>query len=164
MRLYLLRHGKADKDSPTGRDEDRPLVDEGRDQARFIGAAFRSALTPLEIRPHFVLSSSAARARATAEIVAESLGLPVEFDPALFPDQSVRRALRLVTDLLRRPDRDTVVLVGHNPQFEDLLELLAGEAAPERLRTGELAALNVELRDGRPQGQFIASIRADDDD
>lgn len=163
MRLYILRHGKADKDSPTGRDEDRPLVNRGHAQAAFIAERFGSASGPVDERPAHILSSSAARAKATAESIAQSLGVTVEFEGALFPDQSVKHALRLVATLLRRPDQGAVMLVGHNPQLEDLLESLAGEAMP-RLRTGELAALDVELRDGRPTGRFIDSIRADDDE
>ena len=34
MELYLLRHGIADDDSPTGKDADRPLTDEGRRKLR----------------------------------------------------------------------------------------------------------------------------------
>ena len=34
MELYLLRHGIADNDSPTGKDADRPLTEEGRRKLR----------------------------------------------------------------------------------------------------------------------------------
>src|SRR5437867_2925884 len=38
MRLMLLRHGKPESESPTGRDFDCPLAKEGFRQAQFIAA------------------------------------------------------------------------------------------------------------------------------
>jgi phosphohistidine phosphatase len=162
MRLYVLRHGKADKDSPTGLD--RLLVPTGREQAQFIADAFRSAEPPATETPQRVISSNAARAQATAQIVADSLGIPVQHARALFPDQHLKQALRLVTELMRQPDQSPVLLVGHNPQLEDLLRALAGPAAPDRLRTGELTALDLEMKGNHPTARFIGSLRADRDD
>jgi phosphohistidine phosphatase len=36
MELYLLRHGIAEDHSPSGRDQDRRLTEEGRDKLRKV--------------------------------------------------------------------------------------------------------------------------------
>src|SRR5204862_5822761 len=77
--LLLVRHGETDWNAE-GRlqgQTDRPLSDYGRRQARQL--AEELANEELEA----IYSSDLARARETAEIVGERLGLPVELDPDL---------------------------------------------------------------------------------
>ena len=70
--VLLVRHGEAVPDGP-GRvsDDDRPLTPRGREQARELGESLR------ERRVAAVYSSRLARARSTADAVADVLGLPV---------------------------------------------------------------------------------------
>lgn len=85
--------------------------------------------------------SPATRARRTWELVAGELAEP----PTPVQDERVYAAsaedlLEVVQDL---PDgARTVVLVGHNPGLEDLVELLVGQ--PLRLTTSALAVIDVE--------------------
>ena len=77
--LLLVRHGETDWNAE-GRlqgQTDRPLSDFGRQQARQLAAEM--ADEELEA----IYSSDLSRARETAAIVAERLGLPVELDPDL---------------------------------------------------------------------------------
>ena len=77
--LLLVRHGESDWNAE-GRLQghtDRPLSDFGRRQARQLAEALEGE--ELEA----IYSSDLARARETAEIVGERLGLPVELDPDL---------------------------------------------------------------------------------
>jgi len=77
--LLLVRHGETDWNAE-GRLQghtDRPLSDFGRRQARQLAEALEGE--ELEA----IYSSDLARARETAEIVGERLGLPVELDPDL---------------------------------------------------------------------------------
>jgi len=77
--LLLVRHGETDWNAE-GRlqgQTDRPLSDFGRRQARQLAEALEGE--ELEA----IYSSDLARARETAEIVGERLGLPVELDPDL---------------------------------------------------------------------------------
>lgn len=77
--LLLVRHGETDwnADGRLQGQTDRPLSDFGRRQARRL--AEELADEQLEA----IYSSDLSRARETAEIVADGLGLPVVLDPDL---------------------------------------------------------------------------------
>ena len=82
--LLLVRHGETDWNAE-GRLQghtDRPLSDFGRRQARRLGDQLKSEELEGE-GLQAIYSSDLARARETAEIVGERLGLPVELDPDL---------------------------------------------------------------------------------
>ncbi len=82
--LYLVRHGETDWNRARriqGR-TDIPLNDTGRAQARTTGELFARAAAAGR-RWDAVLASPLGRARETAQIIAEVLGLP---DPELVPD------------------------------------------------------------------------------
>jgi len=77
--LLLVRHGETDwnADGRLQGHTDRPLSDFGRRQAQQLAAELEGE--ELEA----IYSSDLARARETAEIVAERVGLPVALDPDL---------------------------------------------------------------------------------
>jgi broad specificity phosphatase PhoE len=77
--LLLVRHGETDwnADGRLQGHTDRPLSDFGRRQAQQLAAELEGE--ELEA----IYSSDLARARETAEIVAERLGLPVALEPDL---------------------------------------------------------------------------------
>jgi broad specificity phosphatase PhoE len=77
--LMLVRHGETDwnADGRLQGHTDRPLSDFGRRQARQLAAEFADE----ELQA--IYASDLARARETAEIVGERLGLPVVLDPDL---------------------------------------------------------------------------------
>ncbi len=146
--LYVLRHAKSSWASPDLADRDRPLAERGeRDLKRLAGHIDRAG-----IRPEVVLCSPARRTRATFDGVRRALGqAQVRQDDALYgasgPD---------VLDLLRGlPARvDSVMVIGHNPGLEDLVELLADagdDAAMQQLQskfpTGALATLDLDVAD-----------------
>lgn len=77
--IILLRHGRTAWNAERrfqGR-LDPPLDDVGRDQAHEVAAIMAA------IRPDLLVSSDAARALQTAEIVGAAAGLPVHPDPRL---------------------------------------------------------------------------------
>ena len=63
MKLYLLRHGKADWPNWDKPDDERPLTEEGKEQV----ATVAKMLARLEIAPEIV-TSPLPRASQTAEI------------------------------------------------------------------------------------------------
>ena len=98
MRLVIARHGKAEQDSPTGRDADRRLTLRGENQARWLG----ETLLATGFRDALVLTSQAERARRTAEILCEVLGI----EPVLTPGLMLgRRASEAIDRINNNADR-----------------------------------------------------------
>jgi phosphohistidine phosphatase len=116
--LWLLRHGEAE---PHGArpDAERRLTPRGEDQARTAGAA----LAALEVTFQHVYTSPKVRARDTARLAAEALGVePVEL-PALSEGFDAGAAREL---LLGAGPEERVLIVGHNPDFAQIVHDLTG--------------------------------------
>jgi phosphohistidine phosphatase len=136
-RLLLLRHAKSDWDDASLRDFDRPLAPRGERDAPRIGKALRKR----GVLPDLIISSPAARARATIEAVTQAAKLAneIEFDEAVYGASSSE----LMKLIRRLPDSGAcVLLVGHNPGFEDLLGRLTGSR--ERMPTAALACIEFD--------------------
>jgi phosphohistidine phosphatase len=148
VELGLLRHAHAGDAATWSRPDDiRPLTDKGRGQAERLGRLLASA----GFVPDAMLTSPRVRAVQTAEIVGDELGVPVRTDPRLgsFLDLGV---LEAILDDAGAPVRP--ILVGHDPDFSDLLVLLTGSPGL-RLRKGAFALLDVE----RPLAAGSAELR-----
>ena len=121
--LWLLRHGKSDRDLAVD-DFDRPLKKRGKRAAQRIGAW----LEQQRLIPDWIVSSPAKRAINTANIVHKAIavdGLVVAQDKRLYQEGFER----LKTVLAECPlETRRVLLVGHNPELEDLLINLVGAA------------------------------------
>tara|TARA_R110001592_G_scaffold180320_1_gene422559 strand:- start:2995 stop:3567 length:573 start_codon:yes stop_codon:yes gene_type:complete len=142
--LLLLRHAKSDWAEPGRDDIDRPLAPRGRDAAPRIGRY----LSAEGLIPDQVLCSTARRAQETWDLVAAELGceVPVHFNKGLYAVSSAAllAAVRRVPD-----DCGRLLLIGHNPEIEDLAHRLAG--------TGKAKAL-ASLAEKYPTGA-LAEIR-----
>jgi phosphohistidine phosphatase len=148
VELGLLRHAHAGDPAAWDRPDDlRPLTDKGQQQAERLGRLLVAA----GFVPDAVLTSPLVRARETADLVADRLGVPVRIDPRLgsFLDLETVEA---ILDDAGRPARP--VLVGHDPDFSDLLTLLTGSPGL-RMRKGAFALLDVE----RPLTPGSAELR-----
>lgn len=136
--LMLLRHAKSDWDDSSLADFDRPLAARGKRDAPRVGKELRKRGSS----PDLIISSPAARARATinAVIKAAKLDGELQFDESIYGASSAE-----LLKLLRRL-RDTssrALLVGHNPGFEDLLGRLTG--LHERMPTAALACIEFQI-------------------
>jgi len=126
--LCLLRHGKAD-DEEKNNDLARPLTGRGHRDAHNIGVWMRHH----NWLPELILSSPATRTLATAIKAADAMGLDakaIEQDVRLYFQgiAQIKAVLAAVSPKLKR-----VLLVGHNPDLEDLLLDLAGsDDLPDR--------------------------------
>ncbi len=163
MRLIVLRHGKAEPRSASGLDADRALVAKGRQQAAFVGAA----LVKRGLGPDLILTSPIRRAIETARIVHAALAesgfeSPFEVSRRLETDRPVGDALGAIAE---RADAATLLLVGHNPQLEMLVDRSVGGAIPggvEILRTGQAVLLEVMDPAHVVQGaQWVDAVRLD---
>ncbi len=146
--LYLLRHGPAfPPGSPEYTEDERPLTPKGRRKVRRL--AF--GLDVLKLNVERIVTSPMARARETAEIVADVLGLSdrLEEDHALRAGQ----AAEAVRDWSGGRSESRLMIVGHDPWISDLVGLLAtGQIDPAfcQLRKGGVAAFV-----GRSDGSWL---------
>jgi phosphohistidine phosphatase len=136
--LLILRHAKSSWKDPWLADHDRPLNKRGKRDAPRIGALIEDQ----GLIPDLILSSTAKRARATAEAVANACGYEqeIKFTRDLYhadPEAFLAALGNLSTD------PDIVMVVGHNPGLEYLLEDLTGET--RRLPTAALVQVALEV-------------------
>lgn len=135
--LHLLRHAHAgDPAKWRGDDFARPLSEKGRDQADRLGRH----LAAIGFSTDALIASPRARARETADVVAEHLQVPVRLDDRLAGPLSAAVVERILADA---GDPARPVLVGHDPDFSELLALLTGAGAIT-LRKGAMARVDVD--------------------
>lgn len=138
--LYLLRHAKSSWKDETLPDIERPLNGRGRKAAKIVGGFLKKE----KIIPDLVLSSTAIRARETTDIVLEAarLSTDLRFDERLY-EAGALKLLEVVRQIEK--SKKIVLLVGHNPGLEELLELLTG--AVETMSTGTLSKVDLKASD-----------------
>ena len=116
--LLILRHAKSSWKHPELTDHDRPLNKRGKRDAPRMGEILRSA----HLMPEAITSSTAARARATAEAVAKASGYKgkIALNRSLYAagPEAYLKVLHELSDHYKR-----VLVVGHNPGLEELLEM-----------------------------------------
>ena len=138
IELYFLRHAHAgDPEAWTGDDAARPLSDKGEKQAERLG----TFLAGIGFTPDAIISSPKLRAAQTAEIVAKHLGIQISFDDRLAGAFEVETLETLLGDA---GDPVRPVVVGHDPDFSDVLAELSG-ASRLPMPKGALARVDIEL-------------------
>jgi phosphohistidine phosphatase len=137
-RLVVFRHGKSDWYTPSASDHDRQLNKRGRRSARTMGVVLAHARQA----PQHIISSTATRARTTAEIARDAGGWPssLELSDALY-GTSVEGALAVVAGAT--PDVDHLMLVGHEPTWSALVAHLTG--ASVQIKTATVVAIDLVL-------------------
>ena len=136
--LLVLRHAKSSWNDPALDDHERPLNKRGRRDAPRVGVLVRE----YGLIPDLIISSDAVRARVTAEAVAEAARYAGEIllDPHLYLacPADIHSLLTTV-----RENAGTVMIVGHNPGLERLVEQLTGER--QDLPTAALAQIGLPI-------------------
>jgi phosphohistidine phosphatase SixA len=144
MLIDLLRHADAgDPEAWDRPDAERPLSDKGRKQAKRLG----DHLAAIGFRAEAIITSPKVRAAETAKLVADKI------DGTVAEDERLASSLDLdvIEEILHDAgDPDEAMLVGHDPDFSELLSVLCG-AAGVTLRKGALARIEVD-RSLRPGG------------
>jgi phosphohistidine phosphatase len=136
MLLHLLRHADAgDPEAWDRPDAERPLSDKGRKQSKRLG----EHLAAVGFRADVFITSPKVRAAQTAEIVAEPLKTNVAIDERLAGSLDVDVVEAILSDA---GDPGRVVIVGHDPEFSELLSILAG--AELEMKKGALATVEVD--------------------
>ena len=136
--LLILRHAKASWKPGDLDDHSRPLHLCGRRESLCVA----KKLAKNNVCPKLVLSSTAQRARSTAETVAQELGseATLRLEKGLYLAKSKEIVL-----LLRglRSQASEVLVVGHNPGLEELIFILTGRK--EQLSTASLARIELPI-------------------
>jgi phosphohistidine phosphatase len=146
--LCFLRHAHAG-DSMTWEqaDELRPLTEKGRRQAERVGRLLATA----GFVPDALLTSPLARARETAEIVADLFGVRAQEERRLGEPLDLTILDAILNDA-GSPRR--ALIVGHDPDFSELVSELVG-GSPIFMRKGALARIDV----ARPLGAGSGDLR-----
>lgn len=140
--LLLLRHAKSSWEDPRLADYARPLNRRGQADAPRMGALAKS----LDLAPDLIISSGAVRAHDTAQAFADACDYegPIEMTRDLYmadPEEYLE-VIQQVPD-----EMESLMLVGHNPGIEELLEELTG--VYERMPTAALAQIALPVASWR---------------
>lgn len=141
MKLYFLRHGKAEEHSRSGRDADRCLTEEGIAEAK----AEATGLAAFELQFDLILSSPYPRALETAEIVTRAVQKP-DFSVTVTDELAagsfgLGELQALIEKYAKGAHIERVLLVGHEPDFSTSVRHLTG--ANIELKKGGLAFVEV---------------------
>ena len=134
-----MRHAKSDWSADYGADHDRPLNDRGRRSARAIGEALSSD----DEAPDHIISSTAVRARTTAELATDAGGWGCELvlDSKLYGGG----ADTVVSVATSSGEGQRLMLVGHQPTWSILVSVLTGERV--EVRTATVALIDFPIDD-----------------
>jgi phosphohistidine phosphatase len=125
--IWLFRHGDAE-DGAGKPDAERELTEKGEAQSVTAGKALKALGVKLDV----CLTSPKVRAKRTAELACEPLGVSVEEDDRLAGGD--------FDPLEVAAGRGEVMLVGHEPDFSSAVALVTGSRV--KMKKGGIAALD----------------------
>lgn len=136
--LFLLRHAKSSWKDASLPDFERPLNKRGRRAAPLIGKFMRRQ----KLHPQLILCSPAERARETIALVEEAASLKAElrYDERIY--EATAAGLRIIVSEIDE-QAEGMLLVGHNPGMEELLDFLTGEV--RHMPTASLAHITLDI-------------------
>jgi phosphohistidine phosphatase len=130
--LYILRHAKSDWGSDAKSDFDRPLAKRGKKDAPSMG----KWLAKQNLKIDFIVSSPAERAKQTIYAVVKELGISkkeIHYNEKIYM-ASLETLLQVLEESPKKAKK--VMLVGHNPGLDDLLQYLVKD--PPLTESGKL--------------------------
>ena len=153
--LLVLRHAKSDWNSDAPTDFERPLNRRGQKDAPRVGRF----MVGKGLRPDFVVSSPATRARQTVLAACEAFGIgegDIHWDKRVY-----HASTGILMDVLSEcpPEAKRVLITGHNPGMESLVRTLSREHVPmppdlKLMPTAALAHLEI----GVPWAQIDGGV------
>jgi len=149
--LYLLRHAKSSWKDTSLADFERPLKGRGREAAEQIGVFLASK----KVNISALIVSPAVRTRQTIDIVLRQVALGVEprFDQRIY-EASLSTLVQVVSEI--EDDRQTAMLVGHNPGMEELLAFLTRES--RHMPTCALARIALDSASWKDVGRGMGKL------
>lgn len=153
--LILMRHAKSSWKHPELKDHERGLNKRGKKDAPRMG----KLLVDNELVPQRILTSTAVRSRETVEAVVDIMHYTGEVS---YLDSLYMAEPEIYLELLSLmpEDLERILVIGHNPGLEGLLQILSGRV--ESLPTAAVAYLSLpihswkEIRKHEEIGELVA--------
>ena len=120
--LLVFRHGKSDWHSDAYSDFERPLAGRGRKAVKRMGRW----LSKHQLLPEQIASSPAKRAKQTSVRLCRHAEIPeslISWHEAIY-EADTETLLEVLAEC--NPECGRLMIVGHNPGFEELVEYLTG--------------------------------------
>ena len=135
--LLIMRHGKSSWKDSNLADHERPLKKRGRKDTERIAELLKDK----KLVPGVILCSTALRARQTAEAFVDEVDFEgeIEYLDTFYMAEPEAFFERLQT----LQDVERVMIIGHNPGLESLLQILADEI--KALPTAAVAQLSLDI-------------------
>ncbi len=135
--LLVMRHAKSDWNADYVADHDRPLNRRGIAAAREMGRL----VTGLGLVPDLVISSTAVRAKTTAELAIDAGGWDsrLSLEPGFY-GSGPETVLKIVS---RSDEVGVLMIVGHQPTWGLIIERLTGERV--EMKTATLAVVTLDI-------------------
>lgn len=157
MKLYLIRHGKAEKSSESGRDFDRALAERGHKQSEDLGDYLSNTAFASDL---IVWSSDALRTKETLASIRHGVKLPkATYSKELYlcsQDNLIQKIWSLDHNI-------DLMIIGHNFGISELAEYFTDEY--NELRTGEYVCIEFDLgsweESSRATGTIIDRFRSE---
>lgn len=137
MHLYLLRHAEAT--AYQADDFSRKLTMKGMAQAERVG----EFLLKHELKPDLILTSPVLRAKETAEIISKKLG-----NHSLIVASWIACGMRpdvALSELSDYKKFNSVMIVGHEPDFSSLIATLIGMESSEHINISKASLTAINL-------------------
>ncbi len=139
--LYLVRHAQAVSGTIHLSDKDRALTERGTNDAINVGMKLQSENSNINL----IVSSPAARAQATARLIAKQISLDItmiQLSESIYSSDKIE-----IVKLLNTVDESakTILLVGHYPTIIELHNYLSSTKSLATMDTAELCALKFEM-------------------
>ena len=158
--LLVMRHAKSSWDDERLADHDRPLNRRGIKAAKRMGRLLRDE----KLLPDLIMSSSALRAKTTAELLAHASNHegPIRERRELYLAEPAGY-IEVLRELGASAER--VLVIGHNPGLEELIEALTGDEL--RMPTAAIAVVSLPISsfadlEAGVEGKLVRRFRAKD--
>jgi phosphohistidine phosphatase len=149
--LVIVRHAKSSWADPSLADHERPLNKRGERDAPLMGARLAEWGPPVDR----VISSSAVRALATAEIVTQEMGLP--WDEIVIDEGLYHASEEEMLEMIQEQDDyiDGLMMIGHNPGMTYLVNDIS-DLDLDNLPTSGVVVLQFDVDSWSEIGQVEA--------
>ncbi len=135
-----MRHAKSDWSNSNLSDFDRPLNNRGKKAASKMGLELKKR----NIIPDLILSSPAKRAKTTADLFAQSNNYKQNI--TLINNFYLSTENTIINEMSCLDNKiNTVMIVGHNPTMETLIQELTDYKVNKKMPTAAITILKAKL-------------------